>query len=106
MARKIKDYTDIGHGNQRALIWLFKDERVWSFSGGTHESIWGMDAMHYWRGRYEPESGLLSIVAPVNAPAHRRRPPQWLIDALEEKFGVAVEIFEFNPKAKRVKRGS
>jgi len=96
-------YHDIAHGQSKGILWIYCDERVQTSptSSGTHASIWGDDvARKCWRGRYEPETNRLSVAPPerlLSSPT----PPQHLIDHLEVKFGQ-VEMYSFNPKARRV----
>ena len=104
MARKIKDYTDIGHGTPGTMIWIFREGRCWAVRGGTHEFTWGVQAMKFWRGQYEPIAKLLSVVAPACCMAAGRHVPYPILQAIEERFGKDVKIYEFNLQARRVRR--
>ncbi len=92
-----KDYIDIGHLDE-AILWLYYRQRIDTAStkgGRTHAKVWGEKASEYWRGRYEPKTGKLSITPPF---MHRNRnAPQYLIDKLEEKFGGGCDVYQFNP---------
>ncbi len=50
-AEKMK-YTDIGHDFVSAFVWIFKDGRLWATpaSVGTHEALYGIEALNHWRG--------------------------------------------------------
>jgi hypothetical protein len=62
-------YIDIGHTSPAAVVWVFKDRRLWTTpaSVGTHEALYGMDALRYWRGRYEPDTTRCSATPPTDA---------------------------------------
>jgi hypothetical protein len=88
-------YIDIGHGQPGAIVWLYRDGRVWKglASAGTHEERWGMDAMNFWRGRYDPQTNKLSVVGPVAL--ENSSPPHDLMQALKSVFTNA-EVVQFN----------
>lgn len=90
-----KSYMDIGHGDPDAYVWLYADGRIQSVraSVGTHEQLWGMDAMNFWRGRYDEKKGEISIMPPV-ARRHQAA-PEFLKELLELHFGVN-RVYEFN----------
>lgn len=100
-----REYTDIAHGKSEGVLWIYCDERIQAAptTSGTHASIWGTEASRCWRGRYEPETNRLSIAPPERFLLSRHAPPQHLVELLEEEFG-ATEMYEFNPKARLVKR--
>lgn len=96
-------YMEIGHGDPKAILWLCDRKKIQAFEAGedTHSSIWGAATMNKFRGRYDKKTDRLSIMAPVNYTG--RATPTWLLDLLEEKFGTGFEIYEFNPKSRRVR---
>ena len=101
MTRKTT-YMDIGHSAPNATLWLWKDGRLWTWSRfrGTHEDRYGIDAMHYWRGRFEEKTCRLSITPPVTMVGSWHSPSKALQDALSERFGEC-EVYEFNPRLRR-----
>ena len=102
MDNKPKSYVDIGHGLSDAVVWLYRGGHIWKglASGGTHERRWGLSAIHYWRGRYEPKTNRLSIVAPIVKPY--ASPPRCLLIALEAAFGE-TENAQFNPLGTKIR---
>jgi len=50
-------YTNIGHGLAalHSTLWLYRNSRLETHSAatGTHNSVWGAPAMHFWRGRFD-----------------------------------------------------
>jgi hypothetical protein len=85
---EIRDYEDIGHGMASfdAALWLFRAGKIETHSAaaGTHNSIWGQAAMHYWRGRYEKPTGRLSVASPaLQSPD---MPPAEVLQALQATF--------------------
>ena len=94
-------YQDIGHGLIDAQLWVLRDGRIEVVSTGggtTHASCWGSSVVRLWRGRYEPSTGRISIIAPGIVRQHA--PPAWLIDKLEERFGGGIDPIAFNPGGK------
>ena len=93
-----KNYVDIGHLND-SILWLWargKIDTASSKNWRTHAKVWGDDlVMKSWRGRYEPETGRVSVSPPFSQ--RHKDAPQWLIDALEEEFGGGCEMTQFNP---------
>lgn len=108
-------YFSIGHGDYNEdvgfepsfIIWVFDGnsvlyEEVTGFdeSSGrweddkTHGTIWGHDFTDkLYKGRYEPETGTLSIVKP-----HRNRfrdVPEIVFNALKETFDNIKAIYIF-----------
>ncbi len=93
-----KSYIDIGHADRAAILWIFEGGKIRSYVAGddTHESTWGIGVVDFWRGRYDKKTNELSIVAPV---LYRGSiVPEYVMDALEAKFGTGFEIWQFNPK--------
>lgn len=102
-------YFSIGHGDfnedfggsPKYYVWAFLDGKIKTGTlgredkdGGTHGSLWGHDRMgKTYKGRYEPETGVVSVVNPD----HRigRSVPQFLIDALYNRFHYITNIFVF-----------
>lgn len=96
---------DVGHDDPKdVLIWLYDDGHVFTArrSSGTHEEVWGVEAMNFWRGRYDGKTGELSATGPVLFKGSHI--PQTLIDALEARFGGDIEIFGFNPAYRKTRR--
>lgn len=62
--------------------------------GETHGSLWGHEKCdRTFKGRYEPQTGKLSIVKPCGSDF--RKIPQTILNALRDKFKYITEIFEF-----------
>ena len=94
-------YFGLGHGEEENefgsdpashIVWVLdRDNNIDTAPGNkTHGMVWEL-CNTTWKGRYEGDSGRLSIAAPkasMNAPS-------WLIDKLEEKFDFISEIHEF-----------
>ncbi len=97
---KDKTYLDIGHGDPNSILWIYHGGRIESTRTGskTHEKVWGFDAMFFWRGRFDPATNELSVAQPVNSKT--KSIPQYLEDALEEKFGTGLQVWHFNPTKK------
>lgn len=92
-----KNYVDIGHLND-SILWVWrkgKIETASSANGRTHEKVWGVGCMNNYRGRFDPETGQISITPPFKL--RNRATPTWLLDALEREFGTGNENWEFNP---------
>jgi len=63
-------------------------------SSSTHGTLWGHDVTdRAYKGRYEPDTGRLSIVKPSNRTMYDI--PQSLYDLLNEKFGFVGRITVF-----------
>lgn len=91
-----KDYIDIGHLDD-AILWLWRRGKMETAStkgGRTHAKVWTDKASDYWRGRYEPDTGKLSITPPFLK--RHKNAPQWLIAGLEEEFGGDCDLYQFN----------
>ena len=91
-----KSYVDIGHGDRKSILWAHEDNRIRSYVAGddTNESIWGSRAMNLWRGRFDPKTMEISVVAPVLFKGSSI--PNWLLDKLEAKFGTGLQTWQFN----------
>ena len=108
-------YFGIGHGdynedigyepNYIVWVWLYgdvltgpksqmRDEDVDNYeAGGTHGSLWGHEnTERTYKGRYEPQTGRLSIVKPEHKEYHPI--PTIVMDRLHEKFDI-TEVLEF-----------
>jgi hypothetical protein len=70
---------------------------AWGFEGpgGTHGSIWGHDtANSTYKGRYEPDTGKITVVRPDTSAGHRPVPDHvWR--ALEERFNRISDVLVF-----------
>ena len=87
-------YIDIGHKSLSAFVWIYKDGRLWATRAGvgTHEALYGMDALNYWRGRYEPDTTRYSVAPPMVARGESA--PDFILNALGERWGeVQFHIF-------------
>jgi hypothetical protein len=101
-----KTYMDVGHKDREFdFIWIYKEGKIYyrRASAATHETAWGMEAMNYWRGRVEMDTRHISITRPNSQRGAKYAAPSWLLDALEEKFGTGLVIYEFNPGPKRIR---
>ncbi len=100
-----KTYIDIGHGDRNAILWIHEGNRIRSCKAGddTHESIWTSSVINYWRGRFDPKTLELSVMAPELYKGSTI--PQWLLDKLEAKFGTGLSTWRFNPmkEGKRIR---
>lgn len=112
---------DIGHGldAERSVIWKISwrepqgdDHRrrpyveAASARTGTHETVFGFqESLKSWRGRYDPETNQVSVVAPEGEPWASMEVPEGVVDNLRKEFGADVEIWHFpmNGKAMMVK---
>ena len=94
-----KTYMDGGHGTPNSFLWLYRNGALEVHKTGsrTHEKLWGRKAMDYWRGRYDDQTGEVSVAKPAKYLMSQRGPPQYLIDALEAEFGGDIKIYGFNP---------
>ena len=96
-------YLDIGHSDPDAILWIWFQGKIhlWSVSEGMHSEVFGPDANKYWRGRYDPRTGRVSVAIPQGT--KYKAAPSWLMDALEAEFGGDVAIATFNPSGKLVR---
>lgn len=112
---KAEQYFAIGHGDFNEETGIQSSFQVWVFlngeiqtsdvikinkrtgnpvGGGTHGSLWGHDACNRtYKGRYEVETGILSIVKPCGK--EKFPIPQFVQDALHEAFPYITRIAEF-----------
>lgn len=99
-----QSYIDIGHGMHcfHSVLWTAAVRKIETHSAasGTHESVWGRSVENHWRGRYDKEEKLLSIIPPVKSKS--KMTPSWLLYALEDEFGSDVQPVEYNPQGKRM----
>lgn len=84
------EYMEIGHGDN-AILWWYKKGKlhVVEDTDATHDELIGEDVP---RGRYDPETHTASFIT-----VQGRGTPQFIIDALEEKFGGDLNVRAFNP---------
>lgn len=103
MARK-KSYVDIGHSDlDNVFVWLYESSLVVvPAESGTHEQIWGQNALKYWRGRYDGKTNELSMIPPVTWPEYFGVPDE-VMEGLVNRFGE-FDLAEFNPKGSPRKR--
>lgn len=91
--QRSEEYFMVGHSDEDDeghLIWVAVGNDIQSVpevgSDGrqkTHGTIWGHDfSDKTWKGRYDGETGEVSIVGPGSF----SQPPQWLVDALVQEF--------------------
>lgn len=82
------EYIDIGHGMSSftSMLWLYRDGKLETHSAatGTHNGVWGPEAMHCWRGRFDMQTRQISIAKP--ALEYQESPPPELLAALKAKF--------------------
>jgi hypothetical protein len=108
---KINDYTDIGHSDPRALLWLFKDGYVATvkFDGWrSHEKVFGLiETENSWHGRFDVSTGDCSVLAPLSWTGSTV--PQELRDHLTAIFHVirfhyfsALGIEDFSPNPRKM----
>lgn len=112
-------YFDIGHGDYNEEVGFEPKYIVWAYiggrievgpegygdgviqesdadlpGGGTHGSLWGHGTTNRtYKGRYEPETGRLSIVSP----AHKQYSsiPSVVMQALYDKFSYITKVVKF-----------
>jgi len=95
-------YFNLGHGEENEhgsdprthIVWVLmgRDEIDTASGDKTHGMVWGHDhAGKTWKGRYEGDTGRLSIAAPDAY----LQPPSWLMTLLEQKFGWISEVHSF-----------
>ena len=94
--KKGNDYYSVGHGIHPYFLWIY-DKWVRSSpliqppppARPTHDTIWGEDhSNRVFKGRYEPDTGLLSIAKP---PSYKK--PGNLDTLIEMDVLPALEIF-------------
>ena|SRR5208283_5392163 len=92
-------YFSIGHGDYDDesglepdfIVWAFLDGEIKTGKDGTHGSLWGHQRCDKtYKGRYEPETGRITIVSP-----NLHKAPQWLLDMLHKKFRYITKLYEF-----------
>ena len=106
--KQAAEYFSIGHGDPDEKTGLSPDFVIWAFlngkiekskklrSGdpGSHGTLWGHDVTNrVYKGRYEPQTGRLTIVKPPHA--EYRDVPASVIDKLYRAFPKIEEIYEF-----------
>lgn len=109
-------YFSIGHGDYSDEHGFEPDYVVWAFlngtikvskvikidpedgaeigPGGTHGNLWGHHLTdRTYKGRYEPQTGRLSIVSPTGK--MKGDIPDSLIRKLHQKFKNITQVYEF-----------
>jgi len=101
-----EQYFSIGHGDYsdehgyepKFVVWVLlgdeihKSDELTADDGGTHGSLWTHDVCNRtFKGRYEPETGRISIVKPCAQFTRWEDPDRYikyeLIPILEKEFG-------------------
>lgn len=100
---KAVHYFSIGHGEFDEEVGFEPKYIVWTCiygnietdpDGGTHGSIWGHGVLNKtYKGRYEPETGRLSIVKPEGKEYYPI--PSVVMQGLREKFPYITKVIEF-----------
>lgn len=116
---KAVQYFSIGHGDYdeevgfepKYIVWTYIEGRIEVGpegygdgviqesdedlpDGGTHGSLWGHEiADRTYKGRYEPETGRLSIVKPVGK--EHNHVPSVIMQALYNEFTNITKVVEF-----------
>lgn len=112
---KANQYFSIGHGdfsdehgfNPKYIVWAFinNDVRVGPtvkinqdtgdpIDDYTHGTKWGHGVTdQVYKGRYEPQTGRLSIVKPASSAM--RPVPSFVMERLRKKFRKITQVFEF-----------
>lgn len=97
----LRGYTDIGHKGSKSHLWIytngiFKNKVVgwYGAHGDSFEELGDIDWGRVWSGRYEPETGKLSIVTPYSQTY--REPPSRLMRYLDKAYPNAKDIHIFN----------
>lgn len=63
---------------------------------GTHGSLWGHDVTdETYKGRYEPETGRLTVVKPDRVMAQKRDVPEIIMGSLHRTFGNIGKTYVF-----------
>ena|SRR3990167_8971902 len=112
--RRDQEYFDIGHGDFSEehgfepdyIVWAWLDGQVKTSNvgkidregreegGGTHGWLWGHEKCdRTYKGRYEPQTGRLSIVKPCRG--EFRPIPEFLIIELHSAFPNITKVYEF-----------
>jgi hypothetical protein len=110
MIHDVKVYTDIGHLDERDLLWAVCGgvvETAPNLREDTHLKHWGEEIQNCWRGRFERNTGFCSILGPAGtqhvSPLALR---QMLVDAFPvTRFyffadGIGHSPFNFSPNPK------
>lgn len=64
--------------------------------GNTHGSLWGHHVTsETYKGRYEPETGRLTVVKPSRAVAQYRDVPETIMAELHRTFGNVSKVYVF-----------
>ena len=101
---KAYQYFDIGHGDYNKKVGFEPKYLVWVYTGGsievgpesegTHGSLWSHEfSSRTYKGRYEPETGRLSIVKPSGREMYDV--PEVVMDVLRWKFKNIGKISVF-----------
>ncbi len=108
-------YMEIGH-ELNGVLWIWKngkledstqpkimkqadpDKRYWYKGLPMHPGLWD-EHTKYWRGRFDPSTGMISAVGPDFTP-RTEKPPVALQNALYSRFG-SLKFSRHNPGPKR-----
>ncbi|KKN07039.1 hypothetical protein LCGC14_1071180 [marine sediment metagenome] len=98
-------YYDLGHTDhankpiEPNFMWVYQGGRVLVeeiMSYETHEEIFGdMDYDNIYLGRYESDTGELSIRPPLVLVSRFRSTPSFLMDELRRKFPGITKVYVF-----------
>ena len=88
-------YFSVGHGgydeDESYIVWALINGEIETTDSGTHGTAWGHNITdRTWKGRYEPDTGKLSIVSP-----NHHKAPQHLMDLLHSEFKYITQVYEF-----------
>lgn len=95
-------YFNMGHGDDADergktshVVWVLMSGDIETAPGdSTHGAQWGHDYCDTtWKGRYEGDTGRLSVVIPCGAKS--KLVPSSLLDKLEQQFGYVSEVHVF-----------
>ena len=113
-----QSYLDIGHRDEEYafgndffnkdinkipdfVLWVFANGDLETSSvnpqdkggGDSRHATWSPDSSQYYSGRYEPETGRLSVSKPISK--HFYPIPSALLQLLREKLGFISKVYEF-----------
>lgn len=99
---KPKTYLDIGHTleNSNNYIWVFDKGEIISIRQDEEklrhaDAFPGFDFGANWTGRYEGDTGRLSIVGPSRGISKYRSVPPSVMEKLKYEFPNITKIFKF-----------
>ncbi len=86
---KVTSYLDIGHGIG-GVLWIWKNGTLHTHKTNhrttDHDRIWPDGHKTSWFGRFDPESGYISVHPPANKSYTFKSPPEELEEALVSEF--------------------